>query len=218
MFNAHVKASPPPDLPSAHAIARSRLSTRWGPAEIAVFRVGEEEIATLTFGLPEEGQEALVRVHSQCFTSESFGSPRCDCREQLDAAAMQMGRAGQGVLIYTFDEGRGIGLVAKVRAYSLQERGIDTIDANLLLGLPVDRRRFEPAAAVLRALGLHRLALLTNNPEKVTALQRAGFQVRQEALRMPAHDDNIQYLKTKQERMGHDLGLELSSPLRDVHG
>jgi 3,4-dihydroxy 2-butanone 4-phosphate synthase/GTP cyclohydrolase II len=150
-----------------------------------------------------------VRLHSECLTGDTFGSLRCDCGEQLDAALEQIARAGFGVLLYLRQEGRGIGLANKVRAYALQEQGMDTVDANVALGLPVDGRDYRAAAAVLRALGMDRVRLLTNNPLKREALEGQGVQVAERVpLVMPPNATNLSYLHTKASRMGHFLNLD----------
>jgi 3,4-dihydroxy 2-butanone 4-phosphate synthase / GTP cyclohydrolase II len=151
----------------------------------------------------------LVRVHSECATGDLFGSLRCDCGEQLQAGLRAIGDAGRGVLVYERGhEGRGIGLADKFRAYALQDRGADTVDANLRLGHPADARDFAPAAQVLKRLGLRAVTLLTNNPAKVRALSDAGLRVTARPLRTVPAPQNVHYLKTKQARLGHDLAID----------
>jgi len=148
-------------------------------------------------------------VHSECLTGDVFGSLRCDCGPQLDAALHAVAAAGSGVVIYVRGhEGRGIGLFSKLAAYQLQDEGADTLDANLDLGLPVDARDYRTAAQMLRDLGIRSLRLLTNNPEKVRQLEENGLVVT-EQVPMPAHvnPENLRYLQTKKERMGHLLDL-----------
>ncbi len=146
----------------------------------------------------------IVRIHSQCLTGDVFHSLRCDCRQQLELALATIAKAGAGILLYENQEGRGIGLMAKLRAYELQDHGRDTIEANLELGYKADCRLYEVPAAVLRSLGLTAVRLITNNPEKVEALQSAGIKVveRISAL-VPESDENARYLETKREKMGH---------------
>ena len=152
------------------------------------------------------GGAPLVRVHSACMTGDIFGSLRCDCGPQLDAAMRQITEAGRGVLVYLDQEGRGIGLINKLRAYALQERGLDTIEANLALGLPADDRNFRLAAAILRDLGVGAIRLLTNNPEKVAQVGNAGVRVAERVpLQVPANVHNVRYLETKRVRTGHLL-------------
>jgi 3,4-dihydroxy 2-butanone 4-phosphate synthase / GTP cyclohydrolase II len=154
-----------------------------------------------------DGEDLLVRVHSECLTGDIFRSQRCDCGPQLHASMKRITDAGRGIVVYLRGhEGRGIGLVSKLRAYELQERGRDTLDANLELGLPADARDYEVGAQILQDLGVHSLRLMTNNPEKTSALVRHGLIVNGRES-MPAHvgEHNLQYLRTKRDRMGHDL-------------
>jgi 3,4-dihydroxy 2-butanone 4-phosphate synthase/GTP cyclohydrolase II len=148
-------------------------------------------------------------MHSECVTGDTFGSLRCDCGEQLQAALTMIERSGRGALLYLRQEGRGIGLTNKTRAYRLQERGLDTVEANLALGLPADARDYRAAAAVLRCLGARRVRLLTNNPRKCEALRELGIEVVERvSLQMPANGVNGGYLRTKAERMGHLFDLD----------
>jgi GTP cyclohydrolase II len=148
----------------------------------------------------------LVRVHSECLTSEVFGSLKCDCRDQLEAAQAEIGRRGQGIVLYLRQEGRGIGLANKIRAYKLQSTGHDTVDANRLLGLPDDARDYGAAAAMLEHLGVSSIRLMTNNPAKVKALRALGVTIDG---RMPsivgANPHSAPYLEAKRLRMGHSL-------------
>jgi GTP cyclohydrolase II len=161
----------------------------------------------------------LLRVHSQCLTGEVFGSLRCDCGGQLNLAMKAIAQEGRGLVIYEFQEGRGIGLMAKLQAYELQDAGIDTIDANHALGFETDFRDFSLAAAILHDLRIPRVRLLTNNPRKVRALSDAGIEVVE---RLPcevgptAH--SLAYLQTKKQKMGHALSLENPGPGHAAHG
>jgi GTP cyclohydrolase II len=147
----------------------------------------------------------LVRLHSECLTGDALGSRRCDCREQLDSAQAAIATEGRGAIVYLRGhEGRGIGLSAKLRAYALQDRGLDTIDANLALGLPVDAREYGAAVAMLADLGVPAIRLLSSNPAKAQGLEGLGVDVLRIGLRVPPHPENIAYLRTKHERMGHD--------------
>lgn len=187
-------------------VAEAMLPTRHGQFRIAVFQVRDVEIAALLFGEVMTSSIPLVRLHSECLTGDTFGSLRCDCGEQLDTALAHIARSGYGVLLYLHQEGRGIGLANKIRAYALQDAGMDTVDANVALGLPVDGRDYSDAAAVLRSLGLSRIRLLTNNPAKRTALEARGIEVLERvALVMPPNPSNVSYLHTKADRMGHLL-------------
>jgi 3,4-dihydroxy 2-butanone 4-phosphate synthase / GTP cyclohydrolase II len=151
-------------------------------------------------------EDVLVRVHSECLTGDVFHSLRCDCGEQLEAAMAMIEREGQGVLLYLSQEGRGIGLLNKLRAYRLQEDGLDTVDANLKLGLPADLRDYGIGAQILVDLGLSSIRILTNNPKKIRGLEGYGLSVTaQVPIAHAANPHNEQYLRTKAERMGHTL-------------
>jgi GTP cyclohydrolase II len=186
--------------------ARARLPLDGLPdTQIVAFRSlgdGQEHAALLigAFG----GQPPLVRLHSECLTGDVFGSLKCDCGPQLKAALQIIGKAGGGLLLYLRQEGRGIGLGNKLRAYALQDRGLDTVDANRRLGFLDDERDYGHAAAILRALGVDRVRLLTNNPNKVAGLEQAGIAVVERvAHHMPTNPHNADYLATKQRRSGH---------------
>ena len=187
--------------------ARARLPIDGVDAEaqIAVFRAvedGSEHVAIIV-GAPG-GTAPLVRLHSECLTGDVFGSLKCDCGPQLQAALRLIAAAGAGVLLYLRDEGRGIGLANKIRAYQLQDRGLDTVEANRRLGFADDERDYALAAAMLRAIGLDRVRLLTNNPAKVSGLEEAGIHVVERvAHHMPANPHNADYLATKRAKSGH---------------
>lgn len=166
---------------------------------------GPEHLA-IVVGEPEPGAPILARLHSECFTGDLLGSLRCDCGEQLKGAIRTMAASGGGVVLYLAQEGRGIGLINKLRAYALQDRGLDTVDANLTLGYEADERDFRPAAEMLRALGHTRIRLLTNNPAKVVALGAHGIEVVERVPHaFPANGHNAGYLSTKARRAGHML-------------
>nr|WP_283773330.1 GTP cyclohydrolase II [Altererythrobacter sp. KTW20L] len=182
-------------------------------AELVAFRKVDDmrEHVALVIGQPNFDREPLVRLHSECLTGDIFGSLKCDCGPQLQAAlklmAAEAEQGGWGVLLYLRQEGRGIGLVNKLRAYRLQDAGFDTIDANMRLGLPVEARDFPTAARMLDLLGVERVRLLTNNPAKVAAMAAAGVTVTQRvAHQLPANPHNQHYLDTKRDRAGHLLG------------
>ncbi len=166
---------------------------------------GIEHLAIL-IGDPDPARPVLLRLHSECFTGDLLGSLRCDCGDQLRGAIAEIARAGSGMLLYLAQEGRGIGLVNKLRAYRLQDAGLDTVDANEQLGFDADERVYLPAAEMLRQLGFARVRLLTNNPEKMAALQRCGIDVVERVPHIfPANGHNERYLRTKATRSGHWL-------------
>jgi GTP cyclohydrolase II len=175
------------------------------PTQIVGFRAsddGQEHVALLV-GAPG-GKPPLVRLHSECLTGDVFGSLKCDCGPQLKEALRIIGDNGGGVLLYLRQEGRGIGLANKLRAYALQDRGLDTVDANRRLGFADDERDYSHAAAMLRALGINHVRLLTNNPNKVAGLEAAGIQVIERVPHhMPANPHNADYLATKRKKSGH---------------
>jgi 3,4-dihydroxy 2-butanone 4-phosphate synthase / GTP cyclohydrolase II len=192
------------------------LPTTHGTFQLHGYAVapGREHLALVLGDLDGDarnGHVPLVRIHSECLTGDALGSWRCDCGQQLDAAMQEIAREGLGVVIYLRGhEGRGIGLHAKLHAYALQDAGLDTVDANLRLGLPVDARDYDVAAAILRDLGLRRIRLLSANPEKSARLNDLGIEVTaRHPLLVPEHAENAFYLATKRDRMGHDNTREL---------
>jgi GTP cyclohydrolase II len=192
--------------PDVEIVARARLPLDdLPPTQIVAFRAsddGQEHVALVVgaFG----GKPPLVRLHSECLTGDVFGSLKCDCGPQLKEALRIIGEAGGGVLLYLRQEGRGIGLANKLRAYSLQDRGLDTVDANMRLGFADDERDYGHAAGMLRALGLNSVRLLTNNPNKVAGLEAAGIAVSERVPHhMPANPHNADYLSTKRKKSGH---------------
>ena len=197
---------PPPE--TVRLIARSRLPSAHGEFDIAVFRDAQGlEHSALIRGEPDVGDDLpLVRLHSECLTGDAFGSLRCDCGEQLREAMQRIDEVGRGVVLYLRQEGRGIGLGNKIRAYALQDDGLDTVEANRALGFPADARRYDVAAAMLEALGIDAVRLLSNNPDKRAALVSLGIEVPESVpLIVPSQFHNADYLRTKAERMGHDL-------------
>ena len=190
-------------------VAETRLPTRYGDFTAYGYRItvdGGEHIA-LVYGDVSGDEPVLTRVHSECLTGDVFGSHRCDCGPQLDEALSRVVAEGRGVVIYLRGhEGRGIGLVAKLQAYQLQEGGRDTVDANLDLGLPADARHYGTATQILRDLGIQSVRLLTNNPDKTSSLEEFGVPVAERVPLTPhPNDHNLAYLLTKRDRMGHDL-------------
>jgi 3,4-dihydroxy 2-butanone 4-phosphate synthase/GTP cyclohydrolase II len=191
-------------------VAGPMLPTEYGDFRIYGYRnhvTGEEHVA-LVLGEIDPEIPILVRVHSQCLTGDIFASRRCDCGLQLDAALRRMAEEGRGVLLYLLQEGRGIGLFNKLRAYELQDAGADTVEANLHLGFKADPRDYGTGAQILHDLGVRRLLLMTNNPKKYTALRGFGLEiVERVALEVPPTDSNRTYLETKKNKMGHLLKL-----------
>ena len=195
-------------------IASTRMPTRWGVFQIVAYERSTPDAAgfaetalvmimgDVTHGAP------LLRIHSQCLTSEAFGSLRCDCSEQLEIAMQAIAREGRGLVIYEQQEGRGIGLMAKLQAYSLQDAGLDTVEANEALGLPADCRTFHLPTAILRDLGIGRVRILSNNPHKSRALLDAGIEVvARIACEAAPNPHSLAYLRAKKEKMGHTLTL-----------
>ena len=194
--------------------ADAPLPTNRGEVRIVVYRealngrsLDDKEHIAVVIGRPEAGTTpVLVRAHSECLTSEVLGSLKCDCREQLDAALDRMVEEGEGVLLYLRQEGRGIGLGNKIKAYKLQADGADTIEANHQLGFETDLRTYDVAAGMLEDLGIRRVRLMTNNPEKVQGLEEFGIEVlRREPIEIEANEHSERYLQTKKRQMGHFL-------------
>jgi GTP cyclohydrolase II len=214
------------DLPGITILDQLPIDTRFGRFRQLRFTASGESIVHLALIRADvRGHDVPTRVHSECLTGDVFGSRRCDCGEQLRTAMEFICEAGRGVVVYLRGhEGRGIGLVNKLKAYALQEQGLDTIEANVALGLPVDARSYRPAAAILRHLGVRSIALVTNNPTKVERLTRAGVACSR-TVPMPStvHRDNERYLRTKAERMGHSgllgqvlVGFGTAKPTHEV--
>lgn len=187
----------------------ARLPTEHGEFQVCAYldEVTGVEHVVLWMG-DVAGAEVLLRMHSECLTGDVFASRRCDCGPQLQMAMQRIAQAGRGVLIYMRGhEGRGIGIGQKLRAYALQDQGLDTVEANLVLGHPVDARRYEAAAAILRDLQVRSVRLMSNNPLKLASLQQQGIEVVQrEPHEVAPNPDNSSYLATKRERLGHWLG------------
>jgi 3,4-dihydroxy 2-butanone 4-phosphate synthase/GTP cyclohydrolase II len=186
-------------------VGESSFSVPAGELNAIVFRniVDGREHLALVHGNVAGGRPILVRLHSECLTGDVFGSSRCDCGEQLSESIRQVLAADAGVIIYLHQEGRGIGLGNKIKAYALQDQGLDTVEANLELGFKEDQRDYGIGAQILRDLGVGEVRLLTNNPHKIESLQRYGMRVTREPLEVIPHRGNIEYLRTKQEKLGH---------------
>lgn len=185
--------------------AETQLPTQYGMLTCQVYRDddGVEHVAMIAGDLTGD-EPVLCRVHSACMTSEVFGSLKCDCKEQLTLAMDEIAKNKRGIVIYLQQEGRGIGLGNKIRAYALQEEGLDTVDANRSLGLPDDTRDYSMAADILSHLGVNHVALMTNNPEKINGLQQYGITVQSRVPHLPKVDTLARdYVRAKQERMGH---------------
>jgi GTP cyclohydrolase II len=189
-------------------IPKAKLPTRFGEFMIYGFRdedTGEEAVA-LVSGQIAPGSCILVRIHSQCLTGDVFASERCDCRDQLHTALGLIARSGSGILVYQQQEGRGIGLINKIRAYELQDQGLDTVAANEHLGFEADQRQYQLPAEVLKYLGALRVRLLSNNPDKVRGLESEGIRVEERVpLEIPPKSSTRDYLEVKKRRMGHLL-------------
>jgi GTP cyclohydrolase II len=207
-----MEAVSPAQLPLQ--VAEAAFPTRWGEFRIFGFegqfgsgdqRRQETAVALVMGDL--HSAPPLVRIHSQCLTGDVFGSLRCDCRQQLEMALAMIAAAGRGVLIYEQQEGRGIGLMAKLRAYALQDQGMDTVEANVRLGFAADCRHYALPVEVMKALGLTRVRLISNNPEKVQAVESAGIEVVERVpCEAPTNEHTEPYLRTKKEKLGHLFG------------
>jgi len=188
----------------------AQLPTQHGIWEISSFSgVSQREQAVLRYGNSQD--QPIVRIHSECLTGDIFGSKRCDCGQQLDQSMSEIQEHGNGYVIYLRNhEGRGIGLAEKIKAYQLQDQGLDTVDANISLGHPVDARDWNDAIEIIRTLGLKSLTLLTNNPEKVAAVRALGISCTQRSIKIEQNRFNKKYLSTKAERLGHHMVTELA--------
>ena len=191
---------------SVERVSEARLPTEVGEFRIAGYRskTSEEEFVVLFKGEMNPDEPTLARIHSQCLTGDVFGSTKCDCGRQLHSAMLLIERAGRGAIVYQLQEGRGIGIINKIRAYALQDEGADTVEANEQLGLAVDLREYRQCAEVLFDLGLCRVRVMSNNPLKLRALEEAGLKVVERvALEVEPHDAAVHYLRTKKQKLGH---------------
>jgi len=188
--------------------ASAKLPTRYGDFEMFGFEniITKEHHVALVMGDIHDGNPVLIRVHSECLTGDAFGSLRCDCGQQYDAAMKKIAQEGRGILLYMRQEGRGIGLVNKIRAYALQDQGLDTVEANLALGFGADMRDYGIGAQILNDLGVNKLILMTNNPRKMVGLAGYGIEVVDRVpIQLNHNESNEQYLKTKKAKLGHML-------------
>jgi 3,4-dihydroxy 2-butanone 4-phosphate synthase/GTP cyclohydrolase II len=204
--NARSLAWRPRTPKTVERVAKAFLPTEYGEFRIVGYRSlrSDEEFVALVCGELRRDRPSLVRVHSQCLTGDVFGSVKCDCGRQLRAAMERIAAEGRGAIVYQHQEGRGIGILNKIRAYALQDEGADTIEANERLGLEVDLRRYDQCAEILADLGLGRVRVLTNNPAKIRALAENGLDVVERvSLEVEPHERSVRYLRTKKERMGH---------------
>jgi len=195
---------------SVERVATTALPTPMGCFRLEGYksREGTEEFVALCLGDLAAAPSPLVRIHSQCLTGEVFGSSRCDCGPQLRRAMEMIAEEGEGVIVYQMQEGRGIGLLNKLRAYALQDGGADTVEANERLGLGIDLRNYAQCAEILWDLGVTRLRLLSNNPLKISALEAAGLDIEARvAIEMEPSEFSLDYLRTKKEKLGHFLSI-----------
>src|SRR5829696_3985323 len=187
-------------------VAVAHLPTEWGEFQIAAYRslTTEEEFVVLFKGEMRRDVPTLVRIHSQCLTGDVFGSTKCDCGRQLHRTMQMINEEGRGAIVYQQQEGRGIGIINKIRAYALQDRGADTVEANEQLGFEVDSRNYQQCAEILFDLGLCQVRVISNNPEKLKALENAGLRIVERIpIEVDAEEPAAHYLKTKREKMGH---------------
>ena len=193
-----------------HRVAETVLPTKYGEFKAIAYKsdIDPDEHLALVMGELNNGVPVLVRVHSECLTGDVFHSMRCDCGEQLDMAMEMIAKEGRGVILYMRQEGRGIGLHNKIKAYALQDKGLDTVEANVKLGFAPDLRDYGIGAQILADLGLHRIRFLTNNPKKIIGLESYGLEVAEQVpIICPPNPYNIEYLETKEKKLGHQLGI-----------
>ena len=188
-------------------LVEARLPTKYGTFRIIAFPGDSADKENLALVMGEVEGEILIRIHSECFTGDVLHSMRCDCGEQLDLAMKKISKEGKGIIIYLRQEGRGIGLVNKLKAYNLQDGGMDTVEANIALGFNAELRRYEGAVEILENLGVKKIKLMTNNPAKVEDLEKAGFEVRQISHSAEPNEENKDYLRTKASKMNHKLEI-----------
>jgi 3,4-dihydroxy 2-butanone 4-phosphate synthase/GTP cyclohydrolase II len=198
---------------SVERVAVANLPTEWGDFRVAAYRslTSDEEYVVLFKGEMRRDVPTLVRIHSQCLTGYVFGSTNCDCGEQLHRTMQMINEEGRGAIVYQQQEGRGIGILNKIRAYALQDEGADTVEANVRLGLEVDLRDYKQCAEILYDLGLCKVKVISNNPLKLRALEDAGLKIVERiSIEVDATEDAAGYLRTKKEKLGHLLDLKTS--------
>tara|TARA_B100000029_G_C17388333_1_gene892443 strand:+ start:170 stop:760 length:591 start_codon:yes stop_codon:yes gene_type:complete len=186
----------------------ARLPTKFGTFRLLAFPGDEKNKEDLALIMGNIEGRMLVRVHSECFTGDVLHSMRCDCGEQLDLAMERITKEGKGIIVYSRQEGRGIGLVNKLKAYNLQDEGMDTVEANIALGFNAELRNYKNAAKILKNLGVRKVNLMTNNPSKVEDLIKEGFDVAQTTHASKPNEENKEYLKTKAEKMHHNISFD----------
>ena len=191
-----------------NSLVEARLPTKYGTFQILAFPGDSEEKENLALVMGEIDGRILVRVHSECFTGDVLHSMRCDCGEQLDLAMKRISEEGKGIIIYLRQEGRGIGLVNKLKAYNLQDDGMDTVEANIALGFNAELRGYQGAVDILKNLGAEKIKLMTNNPSKVKELENAGFDVETLGHSSLPNEENRDYLKTKASKMNHKIDVK----------
>ena len=216
MFDAQIdRYNPCCDEPrrdgrTVERVAEAKLPTDLGEFRLIGYRslVSDEEFVVLVRGEFKPDEPTLLRIHSQCLTGDVFGSTKCECGQQLRAAMKMIAKAGRGAIVYQQQEGRGIGIINKIRAYQLQDQGADTIEANQRLGLEVDLRQYDQCAEIFCDLGIRRARVMSNNPEKFRALERNGLEIVDRVpLRVKFNRNFARYLRTKREEMGHFINL-----------
>ena len=198
------------DSRSVERVATASLPTEWGDFQIAGYKslTSTEEFVVLYKGQMDRDVPTLVRIHSQCLTGDVFGSTKCDCGRQLHETMKMIDQEGRGAIVYQQQEGRGIGILNKIRAYALQDQGADTVEANEQLGLAVDSREYKQCAEILFDLGLCKVKVISNNPLKLRALEEAGLKiVERVSIEVDSEEDAAEYLRTKKEKLGHLLEL-----------
>ena len=200
-----------PEELTVERVAVANLPTEWGDFKIAGYRsrISDEEYVVLYKGELRPDVPALVRIHSQCLTGDVFASTKCDCGGQLHRTLQMIQEEGRGAIVYQQQEGRGIGILNKIRAYALQDEGADTVEANERLGLAVDSREYRQCAEVLFDLGLCKVKVISNNPGKLRALEEAGLEITERvSIEVPSSEPAARYMQTKKEKMGHLLDLD----------